>query len=440
MSELKPGISDDFFSGGIDEEAVSQYLEPPHSGEIVRLAAMLSPVPGTSDHEESVHQAAMLMDAAQKEENRIRERMLTRMNFETLHALLCRIGYNLPMLSQGRHLPEVNCPVKGPVFAMIARRLPGLPEDPRIQHEQKIENVILTASNRTTMPRPQLPCDLEPALRWAANAPSVPFKILKRAFRNHLETNSASEEEENDLRKRIEECRQAMKCTIGNSARAGEFKTEIKMTENHLRYLKDVKSHQSSFKPWKTGAPKHVARRVNTYFAEVWDKPECIQTKSTLAELCGKFHAFWQKHEKAYAKHAQTKSTTNSGVAPGGPISRMKPVWEARTESFLKFCKDRQIPEKGSNQWDSFFTAFAKTQPEQWRTQKIVAGFMRTLLPHAGEPGADTLLEELTALLKTEGIRAVDHETIRACLKRLSNAQPGLRRKKHSPTRNTKIQ
>jgi hypothetical protein len=179
--------------------------------------------------------------------------------------------------------------------------------------------------------------------------------------------------------------------------------------------------------------PLNVKRNADYAFEKHWDVDHPVYDQAKLAWLAVKFHPFWNKHRKAYEISAKNKSKTYACSGKLSRISKMGAKWESRTDSFIKFCEGRGIPKKGTDEWDDFFKEFSKTQPEQWRTQKIIAAFMRTLLDFVNrlltgppltdgkspEPTTKEKVEMVIAMLRTEGIEAIDVNSTASCLTKL---------------------
>jgi hypothetical protein len=94
----------------------------------------------------------------------------------------------------------------------------------------------------------------------------------------------------------------------------------------------------------------------------------------------------------------------------------MRPKWIARTEAFVSFIQDHELPQAGTDEWNMLVNKFAESQPYCKRTQMKISGLMKTLHAHASQPLSDTLIKSLIEPLKSENISAVDEATIRSCM------------------------
>lgn len=313
--------------------------------------------------------------------SRLRQRLLLSMNQNTLQELAIRLFapdqlFEYAHISGGQDpfsgLEQVD-PIRGPVFAMIRQR--GLlPDPPDLIAGKKMR----ATSAGTVIPRPELPCELEVALRWAADAPEIPFKILNRAF--------------------------------------FDWTTTIVVNTNSRETF--MEKYRTSYEPGKTKTPRKLAAHTKNLITSILGTPHRVDFESHLLFFATNFRPFWKKHAAAYKQLAKKKSSTNKASGAGGPISRVKADWQRRTNDFVRFCDGRNIPDNGSDEWDKFFDEFSQTQPEQKRTRKIIAGFMKTLLVQA-KPISNDEIVNIIGLLKVEKIRAVDPETIRSCLEKL---------------------
>ncbi len=381
MPELTPQDFENSFSDDSDLEAVKYYLSIGDDYTQLRVSTAMYAQAGNDNPNKITQDAEELRMGSIGAASRLRQGILLSMNQNTLQELATRVldpdqlfkYANISGRQDSFADLERNDPIRGPVFAMIRQR--GLlPKPPDLIAREKMN----VASTGTEVPRPELPCELEVALRWAADAPDIPFKILNRAF----------------------------------------FDWTTTITESPKIRARSLAIYKQSFEPGKRKTPKKLATHVKALMALMLGTPHKVRFESHLLFFATDFRPFWKKHALAYVKLAKIKSTKNKASGVGGPTSGMRDVWKRRTDDFVKFAKGRDIPGIGSDDWDDFFNEFAKSQPGEPRTQKKSAAFVRTLLGRAAEPISDDEIKSIIKLLKAEGIKAVDHVTIRSCLER----------------------
>lgn len=381
MQELTP---QEFESSSLEEvnlEAVEFYLLVTDD-KMRQLAASMHSQPGKLDPGEIPKQAEKLVLGSIGAAKRSRQRLLLSMNQNTLIELAGRLFepdqlFEYSYIS-GAHESFVDFvegdPIRGPAFAILRQRglLPKPPDEIR-------KEKMITASADTRAPCPDLPCELEAALRWAANAPDVSFKTLNRAFFDWTTTT-------------------------------------IKIANMRA---KSLETYRSSFKPGETKTPKKLAAYVKDFMTSKSGTLPKVRFEEHLLDFATEFRPFWEKHAAAYEAHAKNKSSTNKASGVGGPNSHMRKNFECTTDNFVGFCEGRTIPIPGSDDWDGFFREFGESQPYQPRTQSKKAVFVKTLLVRAAEPESDGKIADIIKLLKAEGIKAVDPKTIRSCLEKL---------------------
>jgi hypothetical protein len=396
MPELTPQDFENSFSDDADLEAVKYYLSIGDDHTQLRVSTAMYAQAGNDDPKKITKDAEELRLGSIGAASRLRQALLLSMNQNTLQELATRVldhdklfeyAYISGKQDSFAEL-EKNDPVRGPVFAMIRQR--GLlPNPPDLITGEEMK----AASACTEVPRPDLPCELEAALRWAADAPEIPFKILNRAF----------------------------------------FDWTTTVVEVATTRPKFQEKYRTFFEPGKTTSPKKLVAYAKDLIASKFGPPHKVDLESHLLFFATNFRPFWKKHAAAYVKLAKIKSTKNKASGVGGPTSGMRDVWKRRTDDFVKFAKGRDIPGIGSDDWDDFFNEFAKSQPEKLRTQKKIAAFVRTLLVRASQAISDAEIADIIKLLEAEGTKAVDNATIRSCLERLGEVMASSSTKKVAP-------
>ena len=205
MNENLPPEVHEFFGGSSNPIAIREYLEIKDDGEIARLAATMAK-PKTFDPAALVDAAIALQDEAKAGLVRWREAMVGRMNFNTLLALARERGV-IDRIHANEDDEKLSDPVDGPVLRFIQKVRDGNSAECAGQDAARIEEALASADARTKLPRPSLPCDLEAALRYAANAPDCAWPVLERAFKDFvgIYRSKREAEKENEYRTDIQE-------------------------------------------------------------------------------------------------------------------------------------------------------------------------------------------------------------------------------------------
>ncbi len=408
-----------FLSGPCDEARIEQYLAVNVDDATLQLAADLMAKGPAKTHADGVDDALRLKIESGAVAAKMRESILEEMNFETLLGLLFRIGHNFTTLGMDRHIADLDDRVRGPVLRMFERRVPGLPKEPPRQRELDIESALRRAKARTLVPFPEIPCDLESALRFAVDAGQVPWAILKKAFIDFWGTDLACEAESSALEQRIATNRNRLATSTGSDR--ATLKLQIRTDVGELKLQKAFVDHRRFFKPYKSAVPKPIARLLSS--STLWDKPGRVGSESVLADLTVGFYDFWQKHQKVYLNHGKSKSQKNKKSGRLGVVTKMGAIWTERTERFVQLCRG-DVPRVDDLADSQPFRELLKAEGlRDPRTVKKTAGFFRTLLNHIHQPPAAEVNETIVDLLANEGVQAIDAETVAICLAKLRGHQ-----------------
>jgi hypothetical protein len=181
MNELTQEEFDCSASDKADLEIIQRYLEVGDDESFFNRAAAAYPRTGASDPDKFLGDVEDLHLHSVGAASRHRNKLLLRMNQQTLQELAARVLDHELLFKyvfiSGRKdsLKSIEQdPVSGPVLAMIRKR--GLLPKPK---DLAIEEKLEAASE---LAYPKLPCDLEKALKWATGEPDIRFEILERAF------------------------------------------------------------------------------------------------------------------------------------------------------------------------------------------------------------------------------------------------------------------
>jgi hypothetical protein len=175
----------EFFNGQTDELAVQEYLNVKDDGEIARLVAMMAPKAKAFDSAALVDAAMAIQTETQSGLIRRREAMVSTMNYSTLLDLQNALGCEFSLYVDDND-ERLRDPIIGPVLrklhGTVSARFKQSDELEKARIVAEIDAHLASADARTKLPRPNLPCNLEEVLRYAANAPHVPWVVLERAF------------------------------------------------------------------------------------------------------------------------------------------------------------------------------------------------------------------------------------------------------------------
>jgi hypothetical protein len=185
MNSPQPPDPHAFIHDPVDPAAIRNYLSLTKPGEIARLAAAMAPRPEAFDADLLVDSAIALRLAAEAGLIRQREAMAVRMNFNTLLALCKQLGCTDKI--NAHESDECHSdPIKGPALRFFQHFWTADSIATEKKNVESIRQAFEAADRRTKLSRPELPCDLEPALRYAANAPEPPWPVLERAFKDFM--------------------------------------------------------------------------------------------------------------------------------------------------------------------------------------------------------------------------------------------------------------
>ena len=380
MQELTPR---EFKSSLSDEAnlAAVEYYQSATDEKMLQLAASIHSQPGKQDPGETLNQAEELVLGTIGAAKSLRLKLLRCMNRNTLQELAGRLLDHDALFEyeyvQGKEdiIEELEKnPITGPVIAVLKQR--GLFPQPA---DFRNAEMLRSAKAGTAVPYPELPCSLDVALRWAADAPDIPIKTLNRAF----------------------------------------FDWTATIVHVPNMRVKSLEKYQSSFAPGATKTPKKLAAHVKAYIKSIFEVPHLVKLESHLLYFATDFRPFWKKHASAYKQLAKEKSSKNKSSGEGGPIAAKKKDLQEKTDAFVRFCDGRIIPATGSDEWDDFFSEFANPLYKDPRTNKKIAAFMKTLLVHVTENMSDGEIKAVILLLNKEGIIAVNSDTIRSCMDKL---------------------
>jgi hypothetical protein len=353
--------------GDSDSLAIRAYLAIEQKPEdIAKLAAIMAPRQEVFDPKDLVDAAVSLQTEAEAGLVRTRETLVEPMNYRTLLTL----ARELNVLEPGEQQKQLQDPVAGPVIRRMHVIQNASTEITRARNDAQISKALAAADNRTQTDRPQLPCDLEVALRYAVDAESQPWELLKGAFVDFLgvfESEAKAEieaENEEALTADIDHVTRVLAAlemkpqdSPGRDDSLREHEGKLENLKSALSSIECIKAYRLSFTPG-TVAPEDLAQEASATFARYWSTPKGVR-ESNLAWLCTEFHQFWQEHGAAYVdrheralRRAEVTRQKKSAAGRRGSEKRLRRTWMERTDAFINFVQEdggmpspRAIPE-----------------------------------------------------------------------------------------------
>lgn len=425
----------EFFHGQTDELAVQEYLNVNDDGEIARLAAMMAPKAKTFDPVALVDAAIALQRETKAGLVRRRESLAASMNHDTLLELQTKLGRALSLI-----VDDDDDGLRDPVVGPVLQRLRSTVSDAFKRGEEHDKALMVSdttarlakADARTTLPRPSLPCDLEEVLRFAANAPSVPWEILEKAFIVCLDFSNQTQlaNHEEGFQQKCREDYSETLAALGENADDGPHRNGLKAAvarcETSLAEMQSARIGRENFVPSQE-TPAGISEAAAINYAKYFQNPGCVKDAETLALLSTEFHAFWEKHGDAYLsvdaaaeKARKAKAEKNRKAAPKGSASRERTRWLKQTEKFVAFSNANQPSASDRSELIKIF-ADRHTALRSKAAKIKVQEFLGMLSSYEGrEFDRPAMLE----ILRKSGIKAMTEDAVRECLMLLKSA-PG---------------
>jgi hypothetical protein len=360
---------------------------------------------------------------------RLREAAVLLMNYRTL----CDLGDHLGAFRGG--LPnwmaeddeEMSDPIQGPVLRR-ARILASL----RSAKYRKRGNTLNADENghadgRSAIPRPTLPCNLEDLLRYAANAPTISWKWLEKAFIDMLSTDRdwtvLDPDEEKQLQREVELLTAVLAGSASfdfddprlvRSRRDNEIQLED--FQKMLSRAREERSYRQHFRPGNQ-APSSVEKDAKARY-EYWRQPGCVTDETVFIRLVSDFRNFWAEHGPEYVKkhiaeesHKNAVSKKASDNGKKGVANREQAKWVRVTHAFIDYWSDggqkRSIDDllASVTEYSSRHSGFKSAD-----TQNEVKEFLGALCIAADQStGALSVLEPLQYL----GVRTLKERPIK---------------------------
>lgn len=446
MNTLQPPDAHAFIYGAVDQAAIRDYVNLTEPAEIARLAAAMAPRPEAFDADALVDSAIALGLAAEAGLIRRREAMAAGMNFSTLLALNNQLGCSDRLYA---HESDECCsdPVKGPALRFFQNFWTAVSIATETKDTERIHRALEAADGRTKLPRPELPCDLEPALRYAANTPDAPWPVLELAFKDfigldRIKREAAQRQEyHRDMEGQLDRDTAALaklkiKTTCDPQRHLSQRKLEekIKTAQDNLAAWRKVECYRESFTPG-CQAPTAVAEKTEIFYAEYCQHPGCVFMESALAFFASEFRSFWQTYGGAYlrlheevGKRMKSVTETNRRSGAKGALARDHKKWIEHTTAFIRHLggdSERKKPGAIQNSVATYVERHSGLKDKKALAK--LKDFLGTLgNPAARQWNAATARQTL----QNCGIKACSEDTIHECLKLLNAALKQGREKK----------
>ena len=397
--------------GDNDAKAVRAYRALKHNpGAIAFLAATLAPKHKAFDPKELSEAALALREEAEQTLIRRRERIVSSMNYRTLLTL----ARELSALGPEDQKKKLDDPIAGPVIRRLREIQDASTQKAQRQNKAYVLEALDGANARTELSQPGVPCDLEPALRFAADlAPAnCPWTLLEIAFGDFLtiyigrENVRLETEHEEDLSRDRARVESILKEAAGNSGREDvirEHEQQLEGIDSEFARLEEARAFRRDFQPGRK-SPSHLREEAERIYASHWTEPDSVSARS-LAWICTEFYSFWSEHGPAYlTRHEKAQQTAKARALKAstsglkGANKRDRNKWLGRTKTFIDFAREAggipvpaKIPE--------FIAEFAqeRTGVRQTTTKKTVQNFFGVLVTiRERDPDEDEISQLLT--------------------------------------------
>lgn len=440
MSNTHRPEDQEFYNGKSRPTAIRDYLNlnRKFAREVARLAASMATASKTFDPSALVSAALALRVEADAGLVRHREELVGSMNLRTLLDLAHKLGVE-DKIHANENDDMFSDPVAGPVLRILKRLISKKSADRAAQNAARIDKVLANADSRTKLQRPALPCNLEVALRYAANAPDCPWPLLERAFTDFLgiyQSPSEAERERDcgeDIKNELDR-EQKILASMKSKAKTdpdiqsseSEQKAKVNTLTKTLREWKTVQIHRELFMPGKEPPPS-IAEKSAMIYEESWHAPGIVSKNADIAFLATKFHDFWQQHSKDYLRlHKElearkiARGRDKQEFGAKGSLTRDHGRRLRQMEAFISFLnKDeaRRMPAKIQDSVRTFVHNYGDLKDKEAKAK--LADFLSTLC-NAAFDGSNA--SDILPVLRKCGIKAISRETISECLKLLNRA------------------
>jgi len=431
--------------GWVDLRHVNDYLKLRDAGEIARLAAMLASRSTEFDVGALVNAAFALQKEAESRLIDQRNKIVGCMNIITMKALAKELG--IPVDPAYYDHLELFCvdPVVRPLalrFHEIYResmRPDPKPDPPSVDEEclRNLEEALENSDRRTKIERPELPCELEEALRYTADAPKsrVPWNVLKNAYREFLVvfdpvTIERERNHERYLQAGLDSITESLKLPLYPEAlRCAE--ENIAQIKSELSEIADVRKIRKTFVPGME-VPQEMRDEANAIFAYHAKAPVFGMHQRMLRLLNSGFYGFWKKH-KVYFECKVKESENRSRK---GPKTRDHDKWIDITLSFVQSPAFQTFLNLGESRLDrgDFATkvdGFLASLERDSRTKKKIKHFLVTLFGSRSSNMDPSDIRKISDVLEKHKILAVGDKTIIECHALLKSRLEGKETKKN---------
>ena len=404
------GSEDEILNDGDDSFSLIQaYLSLGATAETAALAAAMAPRASEFDPALLIDQALALETEVEAGVKRQREAMVARMGNADLFILLKKLRVENLDDKFDPHNERLQDPIIGPALRKYHETAP--PDYLKLAEQWRIADVLAAADKRTYLPRPILPCILEEALRYAANAPKAPWSALEKAH---------------------EDCRE-ISIPFNDEGEGAAYLKSLPL----VKQLKLLKSSKTIVLPTRfipAGPSPEILESTipgSNTIEGVDSNPddsnaESIFTERDLAALVSDFYSFWQEHGSFYEE--KEKLFRDKGAT--GASIRDRKVWISRTKDFVKSDDLKKFleyaPRLQTNKFfqralDSFFESYKKAGTNSPAAKEKTKKFLFTLFTHRDKKMAAHQLITFKKTLNTSGIKSMSDDTVLECHRRLKS-------------------
>jgi len=334
-----------------------------------------------------------------------RDSILATMNLTTVQRLVEILISLDSASSEGEELEH------GPYRSILSaalERIEQAKEGPPLKFDSKgIQDILEQADRRTTNPRPESPCDLVTALRYASGVNRMANASLEKAFNDFLCIIRLQRE----MKVNSEE---ALRLQLDDFAKAPNKlgSKELRILQKWISWLDDRRKFLHDFAPGMK-PPGNIARETSELVESRWKISDSV-TLDLLAWLAADFYPFWKKHQRSYlqqhakAESARKEKTEKNRTAGGiGVENREHTKWIKFVEDWLQYADSRDMrPNKIINDF------VGKTEIKTKNARRKAAGFLQILQEHvARKSDVNGVVEQI----RQTGMKSMNSRILQAC-------------------------
>lgn len=411
-----------YYPGMVDYPAINVFLSSlnpaAETDRIAQLATRTAFKAEGASNVDLVQNAIEIQAEAEKAVIRRRESILAKMNLTTVLRLLEMVEGLHSATSEGEEREQ------GPYRSIrltVMERLEQAKVPPSVGRTHEEILVALALTDKRGGARPEVPCDLATALRYAIGAKRMHPEVLDKAFNDFLYTfqlqriTSLEAIEERELRRDLDGpdvSRGSQK--VGEVVKTASTDWDKEIFTNpreRLSRLEDRRSFLLNFKPGLK-PPGSIEKETIELIELVWKKSDSVSVES-LVWLSANFYPFWTKHMRSYLKNHKTArlaaAKTKNNKTVGGKKGRDNGVRDTSIEYVKEWLKYADSREKRPSEVIEIFVN--QCAPKTPRAKKKKLDFLLILQEHvARNSDVNGVLKRLL-----QNIKDMTSETIEAC-------------------------